>query len=245
MAEKFVYKDIRNKDHSRFFLIQFFFVGCQLVLNHCLPCDTHCSWFVLSLLQTTLLPPSACLHMSFADDMARLLSLYVVKGEEVEELADLWAGGGHESEAFVNVILGEMTTVETMLGFLAEHLQDNLQDSVVVAAGRVALWQLKMHVELGFVAPQSPARLTPVVPFCQFRPELARMPVGKKLSSVRLSELQSAYHTFQEALRIFDECDPQLLECNSWRRLLQPCFALAADWLPHFSRLIPRSGVSG
>ena len=200
---------------------------------------------MLSLLQTTPLPPSACLHMSFADDMARLLSLYVVKGEEVEELADLWAGGGHESEAFVNVILGEMTTVETMLGFLAEHLQDNLQDSVVVAAGRVALWQLKMHVELGFVAPQSPARLTPVVPFCQFRPELARMPVGKKLSSVRLSELQSAYHTFQEALRIFDECDPQLLECNSWRRLLQPCFALAADWLPHFSRLIPRSGVSG
>ena len=183
--------------------------------------------------------------MSFADDMARLLSLSVVKGEELLELADLWAGGGHESKTFVHVILGEMATVEKMMNFLAEHLQDHLQDSVVVAAGRVALWQLKMHVELGFVAPQSPPMITPVVPFCQFRPELARMPIGKKLSSVRLSELRSAYHTFQEALRIFDNCDPQLLECNSWQHLLQPCFVLAADFLPHFSRLIPTSDVSG
>lgn len=183
--------------------------------------------------------------MSFADDMARLLSLYVVSGEEIEELADFWAGGGRESEAFVHAILREIATVETMLYFLAENLQDNLQDSVVVAAGKCALWQLQMHVETGFVAPQSPARLSFVVPFCQFRPELARMPIVKKLSSVNPSDLRSAYHTFQEAMRIFDESDPRLLECDSWRRLLQPCFALAADWLPHFSRLIPRSDVSG
>ena len=53
--------------------------------------------------------------MSFADDMARLLSLSVVKGEELLELADLWAGGGHASEAFVHVILGEMATLEKMM----------------------------------------------------------------------------------------------------------------------------------
>ena len=45
--------------------------------------------------------------------------------------------GAHASQAFVHVILEEMATVETILVFLAEHLQDHLQDSVVVAAGRV------------------------------------------------------------------------------------------------------------
>ena len=130
--------------------------------------------------------------MSFADDMARLLSLSVVKGEELLELADLWAGGGHASEAFVHVILGEMATVEKMMNFLAEHLQDHLQDSVVGAAGRVALWQLKMHVEGCTSFPM-------LLLLCLL--SVSMNAHWKETVKVRLS-LRSAYHTFQEALRI-------------------------------------------
>ena len=62
-------KTSETKTTQDFFWFSFF-AGCQVVLYHCLPCVMHCSWFVSSLLQTSLLPPSACLHMSFADDMS-------------------------------------------------------------------------------------------------------------------------------------------------------------------------------
>ena len=145
--------------------------------------------------------------MSLADDMAKLLSLSVVSGEEIEELADLWAGGGRESDAFVEVILGEIATVEKMVSFLAWNLQDNLQDSVLIAASKCTLWQLRTHVEAGFCAPQSPPRINFVEPFCQYRPEFARMSIAQKLSSITPSDLRSARHTFQEALRISSEND--------------------------------------
>ena len=174
---------------------------------------------------------------SMFDDMAKLLSLSVVSGEEIEELADLWAGGGRESHASVQVILGEIVTVEQMVSFLALNLKDNLQDSVLIAASTCTLWQLRTHMETGFCQPQSPPRINYVEPFCQYRPELTRMSIAQKLSCITPSALKSARHTFQKALRISSEKDSRLLQCPSWRRLLEPSFVLASDWLPHLQQV--------
>ena len=173
---------------------------------------------------------------SMFDDMAKLLSLSMVSGEEIEELADLWAGGGRESHASVQVILGEIVTVEQMVSFLALNLQDNLQDSVLIAASTCTLWQLRTHMETGFCQPQSPPRINYVEPFCQYRPELARMSIAQKLSCITPSAWKSALQTFQKALRISSEKDSRLLQCPSWRRLLEPSF-LASDWLSHLQQV--------